>query len=154
MPRFTLRILFAALLALLTACATPLVDFDTPEVDLVGMRPIKSNGMEARFAVQLRVINPNTRPLNIDGLHYQVYLREQRALSGVSAEAVRIPAYGEGLVELEASAGMLGSLALLRDLMSNPPDSGLPYRLEVKLSVGGSLRALRIDREGVLRLTP
>lgn len=154
MSRVYSRIALAALLALLAACASPLVDFDTPEVDLIGMRPIASSGMEARFAVQLRVINPNTTPLNVDGLHYRVFLRDQKALSGVSAEAVRIPAYGEGLVELEASAGMLGSLALLRDLMANPPDSGLPYRLEVKLSVGGALRALRVEREGVLRLTP
>lgn len=153
MPPLPMQILLAALLALLTACATPRVDFDTPEIDLVGLRPIASSGMEARFAVQLRVINPNTVPLKIDGMHYQVYLREQKVLSGVSAEPVRIAAYGEGLVELEASAGMLGSLALLRDLMSDPPDSGLPYRLEVKLSVGGALRALRIEREGMLRLT-
>lgn len=149
-----LRILLPALLAVLAACATPSIDFDTPEVDLVGLRPMASSGMEARFAVQLRVINPNTTPLKIDGMHYQVYLRREKVLSGVSAERVRIPAYGDGLVALEASAGMLGSLALMRDLLANPPDSGLPYRLEVKLSVHGALRALRIDREGVLRLTP
>lgn len=154
MRRLLLRLFPAVLVALPTACATPPVDFDTPEVHLVGLRPMASSGMEARFAVRLRVINPNTTPLNVDGMHYQVFLREQKVLSGVSAEPLRIPAYEEGLAELEASAGMLGSLTLVRDLMNNPPDGGLPYRLEVKLSIGGTLRALRIDREGVLRLTP
>lgn len=143
----------AMLLALLTGCATPLANFDAPEIDLIGLTPLASRGLEARFAVQLRVINPNTLPLNVDGLHYQVYLRDERVLSGVSAEAVRIPGYGEGVVDLEASAGVLGSLALLRDLMSNPPKSGLPYRLEVKLSVARSPRPLRIQREGMLRLS-
>lgn len=153
MRRTFFPLALGALLALLTGCATSLVNFDAPEIDLVGLKPLTSRGMEARFAVQLRVLNPNTLPLNVDGLHYQVYLRDERVLSGVSAEPVRIPGYGEGVVDLEASAGVLGSLALLRDLMSNPPDSGLPYRLEVKLSVDRSPRPLRIQREGMLRLS-
>lgn len=144
----------AALLTLLGACATPLMDFDQPEVELVGLRPLPLQGMEARFLVQLRVLNPNAVPLNIDGMHYELFLREQRALSGVTAEAVRIPAYGEGKLELEAAAGMLGSLALVRNLLDNPPEGGLPYTLRAKLSMGGALRALRIQREGLLQLTP
>lgn len=153
MPRTLFSLALVTLLVVVTGCATPLGNFDTPEVDLVGLKPLASRGMEARFAVQLRVINPNTLPLNVDGLHYQVYLRDERVLSGVSAEPVRIPGYGEGLVDLEASAGVLGSLALLRDLMSSPPENGLPYRLELKLSVARSPRPLRIQREGILRLS-
>ncbi|MFN2328203.1 MAG: LEA type 2 family protein [Chromatocurvus sp.] len=152
MPRTVPAIALATLLALLTACATPLADFDTPEVDLVGLKPLASRGMEARFLVQLRVLNPNASPLNIEGMHYQVFLREQKALSGVSAEAVNIPAYSEGMVELETVAGLLGSLVLLRDLMAAPPEDGLPYRLEAKLSVARTVRALRIEREGLLQL--
>ena len=34
--------------------------------------------------------------------------------------------------------------------MDSPPDSGLPYRLETKLSLGGALRALRLNSEGVI----
>lgn len=153
MRRSFFPLFLGLLLAVLQGCATPLTNFDAPAVDLVGLKPLTSRGMEARFAVKLRVLNPNTLPLNVDGLHYQVYLRDERVLSGVSAEPVRIPGYGEGVVDLEASAGVLGSLALLRDLMSNPPDSGLPYRLEVKLSVDRSPRPLRIQREGMLRLS-
>ncbi|MFN2286836.1 MAG: LEA type 2 family protein [Chromatocurvus sp.] len=108
--------------------------------------------MEARFLVRLRVLNPNASPLNIDGTHYQVFLREQKTLSGVSAEALSITAYGEGLVELETVGGPLGSLALLRDMMADPPKRGLPYRLQAKLSVTRTLRALRIERDGLLQL--
>lgn len=153
MRRTFLPLALGALLTLLTGCAMSPANFDAPEIDLAGLRPLTSRGMEARFALQLRVLNPNTLPLNIDGWHYQVYLRDERVLSGVSAEPVRIPGYGEDLVDLEASAGVLGSLALLRDLMSSPPESGLPYRLEVKMSVDRSPRPLRIQREGMLRLS-
>jgi LEA14-like dessication related protein len=142
------------LVAMLSACATPLRDFDEPEVELTGFRALPSSGMEARFLLQLRILNPNAVPLKINGIHYELLLREQRALSGVSADAVRIPAYGEGKLELEAAAGVLGSLALVRDLLANPPEQGLPYTLRAKLSVDGALRALRLERAGTLRLTP
>lgn len=148
--------LFSALclVAMLSACATHLRDFDDPEVELTGFRPLPSNGMEARFLLQLRILNPNAVPLRINGIYYELRLREQRALSGVSAEAVRIPAYGEDKLELEAVAGILGSLALVRDLLGNPPENGLPYTLRAKLSVDGALRALRLERAGTLRITP
>jgi LEA14-like dessication related protein len=152
MPRFFQNALLATFVVLLSGCATTLTDFDDPEVDLVGLRPLPAQGMEARFLVQLRVVNPNAVPLKIDGMHYELFLREQRALSGVSAEPVRIPAYGEVRVEVEAAAGMLGSFALVRDLLGNPPAGGLPYTLRAKLDVDGALRALRLEREGTLRL--
>jgi len=142
--------LVTGLLLLATACATPMVDFDEPTVELVGLRPLPAEGLEARFGLRLRVQNPNTKALAIEGLAYQVYLREKKVLSGVSSQAVTVPAYGEEIVELEAGVGVLGSLALLRDLMDSPPDSGLPYRLETKLSLGGALRALRLNSDGVI----
>ncbi len=47
---------------------------------------------------------------------------------------------------------MLGSLTLLRDLMTNPPDEGIPYTLKAKLSRGGISGAIRITREGRIDL--
>lgn len=155
MSRYCNRPFFVLLLAaLLSACATPFADFDDPEIDLAGFRPLPSNGMEARFLLQLRILNPNAVPLRIDGMHYELFLREQRALSGVNAKTLHIPAYSERKLELEAAAGMLGSFALLRDLLVNPPDSGLPYTLRAKLSIGGTLKPLRIERAGTLRMDP
>lgn len=155
MLRYKFRLIIVLCLAgLLSACATTPRDFDDPEIELTGFRPQPSQGMEARFLLQLRILNPNPVPLNIDGLYYELLLREQRALSGVSAEALRIPAYSEGRLELEAVAGLLGSLALVRNLLGNPPEEGLPYTLRAKLSIDGTLRALRIERAGTLRITP
>lgn len=155
MLRYKFRLIIVLCLAgLLSACATTLRDFDDPEIELTGFRPQPSQGMEARFLLQLRILNPNPVPLNIDGLYYELLLREQRALSGVSAEALRIPAYSEGRLELEAVAGLLGSLALVRNLLGNPPEEGLPYTLRAKLSIDGTQRALRIERAGTLRITP
>ncbi|MDP5052233.1 MAG: hypothetical protein NWP69_00470, partial [Congregibacter sp.] len=52
------------LLTLLGGCASMnALDFDKPEVELLALQPMPSQGMEARFLVKLRVVNPNSLPL-------------------------------------------------------------------------------------------
>lgn len=136
-----------------TGCASMGMDaFDEPDVELVGLTPLPGSAMEARFLVKLRIVNPNPIPLEIDGMAYDLSIRGSKLLSGVSNNGLRVEAYGESTAELEVAAGMLGSLALIRDLMSNPPDQGLPYKLNAKLSRKGFGSALRVSREGVLDL--
>lgn len=144
---------FAALLVFISACAgIGLSDFDEPEVELIGLEPLPSTGMEARFLVRLRVVNPNSIPLSIDGMSYEVFIRDSKVFTGVSNEALNVEAYSEATAELEVAASVFGSLALLKDLMSQPPDNGLPYRLNAKLSRSGIGGAIRVSREGTLSL--
>ncbi len=146
-------LLLAIVTATLVACANVgLEAFDAPDVELLGLAPLPSQGMEARFQVRLRIVNPNPIALEIDGMAYEVFLRDSKVLTGASNQEVVIDAYSEGTAELEVAAGMLGSLALIRDLMSAPPEDGLPYRLEAKLSRKGLGGSMRVEREGVLNL--
>ncbi|WP_439101303.1 LEA type 2 family protein [Congregibacter sp.] len=142
-----------ALLALLAGCATMgALDFDDPDIELLALEPLPSQGLEARFMVKLRVINPNPVPLAISGVAYDVFIRDAKILSGVSNEGIKVGTYSESVAELEVAAGMLGSLTLLRDLMANPTDGALPYKLNAKLSLSGLSRAIRISREGSIDL--
>ena len=149
---WTRPLLIAIVVLAQGACSSlPTNDFDKPEVELLSLRPIAADGMEARFAIKLRVLNPNSVALDIEGIFFEVFLREQRVLSGVSSRPARVPAFGEGTVELEASIGLLNSVRLIRDLASEPAKEGLPYRLKTKLSVRNISRSVRIEREGVLQ---
>ncbi|MEO0438070.1 MAG: LEA type 2 family protein [Pseudomonadota bacterium] len=140
---------------LLNACSSlPLTDFDEPEIELLGLTPVVSDGIEARFRVKLRVVNPNDVELSVRGLAYDLVIRERKLFTGVSNEQIDIAAFGETVVDLEVAAGVLNSLALIRDLMSSPPADGLPYRLDVKLSLAGVGPALRVSRDGVIDLSP
>jgi len=149
-----LRYWIAAMLLILgTGCANiGSLDFDEPEVELLGLEPLPSQGLEARFLVKLRIVNPNAIPLAIDGMAYDVFIRGSKILSGVSNEGISVGAYSESVAELEVAAGMFGSLALIRDLMSNPTDKGLPYTLKAKLSRSGLGGAIRVSREGTIDL--
>jgi LEA14-like dessication related protein len=143
----------ALLLLLLSGCANMAgTDFDDPEVELLSLAPANSRGMEARFLVTLRIVNPNRTPLSIDGMAYEVYLRDSRILSGVSDQPLEVGAFSETTAKLEVAAGMLSSLALLRDLMASPPGESIPYRLNAKLSRPGLGGTLRISREGSIEM--
>lgn len=151
--RSILSVIGTVLVLGLSGCAAVgMGDFDEPQVELAGLTPIAGSGMEARFLVSLRIVNPNSIPLEVDGMAYDVFIRGNKLLSGVSNEPLRIEAYSETTADLEVAAGMFGSLALLRDLISNPPDGGLPYRLNAKISRKGLIGAIRVTREGNINL--
>jgi LEA14-like dessication related protein len=136
---------------LLPGCASVgLEAFDDPGIELLAIEPVAARGMEARFLVRLRIVNPNPIALDIDGLAYEVFLRESKVFSGASNQAVRVEPYSEGEAAVEVAAGMLSSLGLLRDLISNPPDAGIPYRLNAKISRKGLGGSLRVNHEGTL----
>lgn len=151
--RATSWLLLWACVALIAGCAGIGLDsFDEPEVELLALEPLPARGMEARFLLRLRIVNPNPVKLDIDGLAYEVFLRDTKVLTGASSQRVVVDAYSEGEAALEVAAGMLGSLSLLRDLMSNPTDGTIPYRLKAKISRRGIGGALRVSREGTLDL--
>ncbi|MEE4300123.1 MAG: LEA type 2 family protein [Pseudomonadales bacterium] len=153
-PHPALRVPALVLMLLLGSCANlgELAGFDEPDVELLGLEPLPVRGMEARFLVRLRVVNPNPVPLLLDGMAFDLFLRDSKVLSGVSNEGLDVGAYSESVANVEVAAGMLGSLSLLRDLMTDPGDGSIPYRLDTKLSLQGIRRAIRIDREGVFSL--
>jgi LEA14-like dessication related protein len=147
-------LLLLACVALIVGCAGIGLDsFDEPEVELLALEPLPARGMEARFLLRLRIVNPNPLKLDIDGLAYEVFLRDSKVLSGASNERVVVDAYSEGEAALEVAAGVLGSLSLLRDLMSHPTADAIPYRLKAKISRRGIGGALRVSREGTLDLS-
>ncbi|GAB5412414.1 MAG: hypothetical protein Cons2KO_00170 [Congregibacter sp.] len=146
-------LLLAILISAIQGCANlPIGEFDEPEVELLGLEPIASQGLEARFLLRLRIVNPNDIALDVEGMAYEVFIRGSKVLTGVSNQALRVEPYSESIAELEVAAGMLDSLALIRDLLGNPPEGGLPYRLNAKISRKGILSTLRVSREGTIDL--
>ncbi len=127
-------------------------DFDEPDIELVGIESAGTQGMEARFKIRLKVTNPNSIPLDVEGMAYDVYLRDTKVLSGVSDRGIQVAAYSEAETEVTVSAGMFSSLSLIRDLMTNPITDSIPYRLDTKLSVAGLPLAVRLSKEGSIDL--
>lgn len=123
-----------------------------PDVLLSDLRLLPTEGMEPRFEVTLRVINPNQRNLAISGGSFRLYLQDSRVATGVFSRTVDVPAFGEGIIKADGSGDLLGSVALFRKLMSSTP-AAINYELEVTLQVQNSFVPLHINQAGSLDLT-
>ena len=133
----------------LSACATLQPDFETPTVQVVSVALLPPENLAPRFAVTLRVMNPNRSDLPLKGAAYTIKIEGQEIVAGVANDLPRIPAYGEENVTLKATLNWLEGLQLLEDLALDPRDS-VTYELSAKLDVGVLIPAIRITDTGTL----
>jgi len=145
--------------AILSGCAT-LSGSDAPNVRVVGLEPLTSEGLEVRFALKLRVQNPNESALAYDGLSVKLNLDGRGLASGVSNEAGEIPRFSDAVLTVPVS---ISAFSVFRQILARAEDSqnagggiGQPivYTLDGKLGAPkGSLRATRFRDKGELDLT-
>lgn len=109
-------LLCCAIAVLLAACASALKKPEPPQVSLVGLDVIDAGVLEQRYALKLRLQNSNDFALAIQGMNYEVFINEQSFAHGVSRSAVTIPAFGEDVIELEATSGLARIFEQLRNL--------------------------------------
>ncbi|HMQ73068.1 MAG TPA: LEA type 2 family protein [Rubrivivax sp.] len=159
MPTRRLCLTLPALLAVpalgaVGGCAGMPGTAEPPRVVLVGMEPLAGEGMELRFAVKLRVQNPNTEPLRYDGVSLDLDLRGQGFASGVAPLAGSVPAWGETVLTVPVTAS---AFALARQLLDFARDAQrgrterITYALRGRLG-GGMLGGARFSREGEIDL--
>ncbi|MDZ4336410.1 MAG: LEA type 2 family protein, partial [Pseudomonas sp.] len=84
------RALLVSLLLTLAACST-LAPRDPLRIELVGIEPLPGEGLEARFAIKLRVQNPNNQAIDFDGVDLELQVNQQPLLSGVSDQRGQVP---------------------------------------------------------------
>lgn len=90
-----------------------------------------------RFAVLLRVQNPNATPIDYDGIALQLEVNRQPLASGVSDQSGQVPRYGESLLRIPVSVSALSMMRQAWAAAGYRDARGLPYELRGKL--GGSL---------------
>jgi hypothetical protein len=136
-----LACLINAWLALLLGGCSSLPPRDPLQVSLAGMDPLPSESLELRFAVTLRLQNPNDRDVDYDGVALELELNGQPLASGVAPAAGVVPRFGEALVRVPVS---VSAYSVLRQGWAAAVSPGRPlaYAIRGKLSTGpfGSLR--------------
>ena len=106
--------------------------------------------LEQRFALQLRIMNPNEVEIPVAGLSYSIEINQREFAYGVSQQAVDIPPYGEALLQVEVVSNLLNVMRQLQQMGDSPGDGGLEYRLHGKLGLAGLRRGLPFDYAGKL----
>ncbi|MBT8059615.1 MAG: LEA type 2 family protein [Xanthomonadales bacterium] len=148
-----MRNLIAGLLAvLLGACATLSPNYEEPTVTLSSFKALPSEGMVPAFEIGLRIINPNSQPLNLDGIVYTVSLEGHELVKGVGKDFPVIEGYSEGEVKLTAAANLLAGIRFVGDMMQERGES-VEYEFKAKLDLGGLYPSIRVSERGEINLS-
>jgi hypothetical protein len=140
------RVITGFFILLLTACASLNPNFDEPELTVSAFRLLPSKGLP-KFEIELHVINPNSTELKLRGISYSASIEGNKVLSGVANKIPTIAPYGEAKVTLTGSVDLFGSIQLLTDLMQQR-NTGINYKLNVKLDVGRFMPNIRVEKQG------
>ena len=100
-------------LLLLCGCAGLEQELDPPRISIDGFRNLPGQGAGPRFEVDLRIQNPNERPLDIAGIAYEIALQDVPLISGVSNEVPLVGGYAEEVVTLQSGLDTTAELPVL-----------------------------------------
>ena len=158
LARMFVRTTTLLLLVLLSSCAT-LPDRDALNVRVVGLEPLPSEGLELRFALKLRVQNPNESVLAYDGMSVTLDLDGSGVASGVSNSSGEIPRFSDALLTVPVSISAFSAFRQMLGRVRSTQGEGdaltkpISYSLKGKLGgVGSAAFATRFGDQGELDL--
>jgi len=153
----TIACLAAAIMICITGCAT-MSGVEKPSVNLAGLWMAEVKSFETIFQIELRVFNPGTTPLNIQGIDCDLVFNDRHLAKGVVNPQKEIPAYGSDIVSVKVYASMFGlfgaAYRLIRDAQSETPDEQWTYAVKGHLDMGGGMWPGKIpfDAEGEINV--
>lgn len=148
-PDLARRHVLLALPVLLSACAG-LPPREPLRVDVAGIDPLQGQGMELRFAVRLRVLNPNDYPIDFRGVFVELDVRGLPFAAGVTDAAGRVPAYGETVLTVPVGVSAFNVLRQALTLYGGSAQR-IDYRLRGRLD-GPEFTPIRFEHQGELGL--
>lgn len=129
------RLATLLLAAFLAGCAAVTPPREPPEVYLINLVPGGPTGLfEQTLLTTVRVVNPNPTDIDFEGMTFNLYVNDRRLASGVTNEAVHIPALGESIVNVTARTD---PLTLARQLFGLADQQRLAYRLTGQIYIQG-----------------
>ena len=149
MRRFIVAGLTLLLLSLSGCALFP--DRDPLNVNVVGLEPLPSQGLEVRFAVKIRLQNPNDNPIDYNGVALNLEVNGQPLASGVSDQQGSIPRFSEALISVPVSISAFSVMRQTLGLSQTQSLDNLPYVLRGKLA-GGLFGTQRFVDSGQLSL--
>jgi len=148
--RRLLALTLSLLLLSLSACAL-FPHRDPLAINVVGIEPLPSQDLEARFAVKLRLQNPNETPIDYNGVALELEVNGRPLASGVSDQQGTIGRFSEGVLVVPVSVSAFAMLRQTLGLSQTQSLDNLPYVLRGKLA-GGVFGTMRFVDKGKLSL--
>ncbi len=150
LPRRATCLALAAL-PLLPACAL-LPGSDPVRVSVAGIEALPGQGLELRFLLSLRVVNPNDRPIDYDGVFVEIDLQGRSFAVGASDIRGSVPRFSEQVLQVPLTVSALGALRQMLGLATAGPwPDKLTYQLRGKIG-GVAFSGLRFQSQGQISL--
>ncbi|MCR8931237.1 MULTISPECIES: LEA type 2 family protein [Pseudomonas] len=143
-------LILSLLLLSLSACAL-FPNRDPVNINVVGLEPLPSQDLEVRFAIKLRVQNPNETAIDYNGIALDLEVNGHSLASGVSDQSGSIPRFSETIVSVPVSISAFSVLRQTLGLSQTQTLDNLPYVLRGKLA-GGLFGTMRFVDSGTLSL--
>lgn len=105
-----------------------------PRLSLTDIKFLEAGIFEQRYRVSLRIRNPNSIALPIEGVGYKLVLDGIPFADGVSNNAFEVPAYGETTFDMDVSASLINTARHIGKVMRGEMTS-LNYRMEGHVQV-------------------
>ncbi len=141
------KLILLSFAIILGGCATMQPPLEAPHVSLTDLRVLDATLFEQRFALKIRVQNPNPVALPVNGMNFRLDINDVELGRGVSDQAVTVPAYGETVFEIDLVSNFARIVNQIRALESGKGQS-LRYRLSGGISVADRLGKLPFDYQG------
>lgn len=114
-------------------CKT-ILNIENPEYSIRDLRPRVSVAIPFSASTididwNLEVRNPNTVGLLLDQIDFDLLVNNERVLSGISNQDLRIPANGTGMVELRTRFGYENAQNLFRGIVDAVQGNRANYEL-------------------------
>jgi LEA14-like dessication related protein len=151
-PRLTLMALVCLpLLPLFGGGCAVLPKLEVPKLSVVSLKMQGGDLFSQRVQLRMRVFNPNTRELPIEGITYDIEVNDAELGNGSTTAPFTVPAMGEAEFDLQITANLAGALVKL--LSKRNSSEALDYRLRGNVNLSsGFLRRIPFDERGSVKL--
>lgn len=138
------------MVSILSSCATLTPNFEQPDLQVTSLTLLPINGLEQRFRLGFRVVNPNNIELPIDGMSFTLNLRDLKVASGVSDKSFVLKPLGESTFDVTVSASLLNTGRVLLDIINTKPKE-LAYEIDAKIFTSkGLFGSIPVMRSGII----
>jgi LEA14-like dessication related protein len=120
-------------------------------VTIADLRPIEIGVLEQRYAMKVRLLNPNDADIAFDGAVFDLEINGTPFAKGVSAQSTVIPRFGEAVIEVQIVSGLQNILRQINELLKGDR-TALTYRVKGRLYTAGGFGFTSFDTSGEIVL--
>ncbi len=134
--------------ALLSGCASFFGTAEKPRIDIVNIVPEEMGLLKQTYLMELRILNPTDKDLDITGLAVDMEINGQPFARGESNQGLKVERLSTKIVQLEASSGLTNILRQLVASLFYLPALEFTYRLKGSVYAVSPSSRMPFDERG------